>query len=1092
MFRIIFVILLASVELFAAAGLERDFANPPQEAGVRCWWWWLNSNVTKEAITHDLEAMADKGFSGAMIFDAGTELGWGPDRNVPNGPQFGSEKWAELYLHALNEAKRLGLKIGLSIQSGWNLGGPFVTLDDKAKQITSSELIVEGGKTAEVKLPMPKNNYNYYRDICVLAYPVIESGGFAYELNASSSQAGFPVSNINTSEFWVSGGKEPGGGPTTEKPEWIEFEFEKSVKVSGLDITGRAGYGPKVCRVEAVDTGDKTESLSLKDGVNKLKFKMIEGRQIRIVFEAAYDSRYPESARNVQVAGIELLGSKGEVLNTVNIKERRPIRDLQAKSGARELGGSAPDCRFLLDDVEAINGERDCMLSDIVDITDKLSDDGMLNWEVPDGRWVVLRIGYTPTTAHVATSSDNWKGHVLDYLSKDAFNRYWDRTVEPLLEMAGDMAGTVLTQLETDSWECGGMNWSEGFAADFKRYNGYGIFKYLPVVAGKIVESREVSNAFLADLRKTIAHCVSENHYRTFAENAAKYNIGIQPECSGPHAGPLDGITNYSHSEITMSEFWIPCPHRPKPHNRFYVKQAASAAHIYGKQYVGAESFTSLRKPHWGVELWNDMKPHVDYEFCEGLNMVFFHTFTCSPKEMGVPGQEYFAGTHVNPQVTWWDYSDAFIDYLNRVQVLTQNGKFAADVLYYYGDHVPNIAVYKGFNQAGALPGYDYDVCNEEVLLQTIVEDGMLVVPGGVKYRVLVLPYHKVLSMAALDKVVELLKHGAIVLGPKPERLVSLVGGEEAQQKFHAIANVLWGMHPDEAGQRTIGKGKLVWGQTSLQYLQDSGAAFDFEVLGVGRQSDFQFIHYVVGGKDVYFVCNQTDSANAVNCAFRVSGRRPEIWDPVYGEVRKAEAYKQESGRTIVPLEFEPYGSVFVVFGDEIAIGEQGEAGSNYIEMQTAAEVRGPWQVSFDTKWGGLESVEFETLMDWTRHENNGIKYYSGKAVYENKFDMDVTNGKRYWIQLNSVLDAGIAAVKINGKEAGVTWTKPFVLEITDKIVDGENSLEITVVNTWQNRLIGDRGKPQKERFTETNIKVKDEWKLRPSGLLGPVEIKTE
>ena len=217
-----------------------------------------------------------------------------------------------------------------------------------------------------------------------------------------------------------------------------------------------------------------------------------------------------------------------------------------------------------------------------------------------------LRIGYTPTKAHVATSSDNWKGHVLDYLSKDVFDRYWYKTVDPLLKKAGPMAGTVLKQLETDSWECGGMNWSPGFAEDFKHICGYDIIKYLPVVAGKIVENREVSNAFLADLRKTIAHCVSENHYKTFAEHAARYNIGIQPESSGPHAAPVDGITNYSHSDIVMSEFWIPSPHRPNPENRFFVKQASSAAHIYGKQYVGAESFTSLRKPHWADKLWHD------------------------------------------------------------------------------------------------------------------------------------------------------------------------------------------------------------------------------------------------------------------------------------------------------------------------------------------------------------------------------------------------------------------------------------------------------------------------------------------------------
>ncbi len=942
------VLCLLSLSVLRAGSLETDFRNPPRQAGVRCWWWWLNSNVTKEAITRDLEAMHDKGFSGAMIFDAGTELRWGPDKNVPNGPMFSSPAWTELYLHALEEAKRLGLELGLSIQSGWNLGGPFVTLDDKAKQITWSEVQVEGPARIEQTLPIPKSNYKYYRDICVLAYP---------------------------------------------------------------------------------------------------------------------DKHLPGTIQ-------------------------RPISHLTAKSGARELGGSAPDCRFLLNDHPSLDGEEDALLKDIINVTDKISEDGLLEWNAPAGKWTVLRIGYTPTNAHVATSSDNWKGHVIDYLSKDVFDRYWYRTVDPLLQKAGPLAGTVLKQLETDSWECGGMNWSPGFDEDFKQYCGYDIVKYLPIVAGKIIENREVSNAFLADLRKTIAYCVSKNHYKRFAEHAARYNMGIQPECSGPHAAPVDGITNYSHSDIVMSEFWIPCPHRPRPENRFYIKQASSAAHIYGKQIVGAESFTSLRKPHWADELCHDLKPAMDFEYSEGLNMIFFHTFTCSPKAMGIPGQEYFAGTHVNPQVTWWDLSESFMDYMNRIQAVVQHGTFVADVLYYYGDHVPNIAVHKGFNRAGALPGYDYDVTNEEVLLKLYVVDGNVVVPSGLSYRVLVRPDHKVLSLAVLEKVQALLKQGATVLGPKPERLVSLVGGESSQRKFHKLADRLWGSNPAATGQKKVGIGRLVWGQTSRECLQRDGIALDFEVLEVEKQSDYQYIHYTIGDADVYFVCNQTDRPQSIASAFRVWGKQPELWDPVTGHITIAGAFKQIDGQTIIPMEFDPYGSCLVVFRKSIPAAKQGMERSNYPVLNVVKEIQGPWQVAFAPTWGGPASVEFKTLIDWTKHADDGIKYYSGKATYANTFEMRPAHGKRYWLQLNEVKDVGITSVKLNDKDIGVIWTKPFRVEMTDALKAGRNRLEITVVNSWQNRLIGDRSKPQEERYTKTNIKIRDDWKLRESGLLGPVEIR--
>ncbi len=1069
------------------ASPEEDFVNPPREAGVRCWWWWLNSNVTKEAITRDLEAMHEKGFSGAMIFDAGTELWWGPDANPPNGPQFGGPEWTALYLHALNEAKRLNLKIGLSIQSGWNLGGPSVSLDDKAKQLTASEIQVEGGEPIRETLPVPQSNYGYYRDICVLAWPrKARVAALAFSLRASTEQPGHSVDNINMpGAYWVSRRT----GPSRGKPQWIDVQFETEKEVAQLRIRGQKGYGPKICRLRAMDTKETTGDFDLKDGENTLSFKPISGKHFRVIIGDSYDPRHPNAPRNVQVAELEFLDSVGKELLGAG---RRPVRELAAKSGAKELGGSSPDCRFLLDNIPATPGEEDARLADILDITAKLDAKGVLRWDAPAGPWTVMRIGYTPTLARVKTSSDNWKGHVLDYLSAEVFNGYWDEHIEPLMIAAGDMAGTVLTQLETDSWECGGMNWSSGFASDFKAYNGYGLTKYLPVVAGKIIESREVSNAFLADLRKTIAHCVSENHYKTFAERAARHGIGIQPECSGPHAAPIDGITNYKHSDIVMSEFWIPSPFKPGPHNRFFIKQAASSAHIYGKRLVGAESFTSIRKPHWGVELWRDMKPSMDYEFCEGLNMIFFHTFTCSPEGMGIPGQEYFAGTHVNPQVTWWGLSGEFIDYMNRIQAVVQQGTFVADVLYYYGDHVPNIAVYKGFNQAGALPGYDYDVTNEEVLLQLKVAGGTVVVPSGLQYRVLVLPDHKVLSLAALETVNELLQEGATVLGPKPERLVSLVGGGGAQQRFHSLADGLWGGTPDEHGERQVGKGRLVWGESARALLQRDGLALDFEALGTEEQSDYEYIHYTIGQGELYFVCNQTDRAQEIDLAFRVTGKHPELWNPITGESRKANAFVQKDGCTIVPMEFDAHGSWLFLFRDEIAPTTQGSKASNFPSLKTVAEISGPWSVAFEPEWGGPEKTVFPTLTDWAEHKNKGIRHYSGTATYANAFELSPEPGKRYWLQLNDIQDVGIAQVALNAHGLGVVWTSPFRIEITKALKSGGNTLEVTMANSWQNRLIGDRGKKQKDRYTRTNIKVKDQWKLRPSGLLGPVEIKAD
>lgn len=940
---------------------REDFQNPYSEYGVNCWWWWLNGNVNKAAITKDLEAMKSRNFQGAMIFDAGGHNQRG-NKDIPAGPLFGSDEWNELFVFALDEAKRLGLEMGFNIQSGWNLGGPRVTPQYAAKQITFSETKITGNKNVSVKLELPNNRNDYYKDIVVLAFPVSDAR--------------------KTNEF---------------------------------------------------------------------------------------------------------------------------IADLDLKLGYHELGGSAPDTRFLLTNTSRSNTRSQDGTSyivkkeDILNLTSRMDAEGHLNWQAPDGEWNILRIGYTCTDSHVSTSSGDWQGSVLDYMSKEAFDFYWNDVVEPIFKAAGDHVGTTLKYMETDSWECGGMNWTDKFAEEFMQYRGYDLMNYLPVVAGYVIEDIETSNAFLADFRKTLGDLVAYNHYAVFQDYAHQYNMGIQPESAGPHAGPMDGIKNYGFNDIVMSEFWSPSPHRPNPENRFFLKQASSAAHIYGKKIVGAESFTTIG-PHWNDELWHDQKSAFDHEICAGLNRMYFHTFTCSPPEMGLPGQEYFAGTHVNPQVTWWEQSGAFIDYMHRTQSVVQEGKFVADVLYYYGDHVPNVFPYKHSDPAGAMPGFDYDVTDETIFLQLKVEDEKITVPGGVKYRVLVLPDHKVLSLAVLKKTEELLQQGATVLGDKPIGMVSLVGGADAQHQFQELADKIWGETPSGKEEKPYGNGTVAWGMTAREYILSKGIPADFDILENDSKTDFDYIHYTIGESDVYFVTNQTTEWQKVNARFRVTGKQPELWDALTGEIREAKAFSQQDGLTTVPLTLEPYGAVMVVFSNTISANAQGPAQRNYPDFETLAEITGEWTVSFDPVWGGPGSVTFPELLDWTQHPDEGIKYYSGIAVYNKSFNIDFEpqQNKQYFLQLGSVKDVGIAEVKINGKNKGVVWTSPFRVEISDEFQKGTNTLEIKVVNSWYNRVAGDQTFPNKKLFTKTNIDLKhdfrgrpiDEIPLEPSGLLGPVTIQ--
>jgi len=941
--------------------VKRNFENPEVNSGVNCWWWWLNGNVNKAAITKDLEAMRSRNFHGAMIFDAGGHNHRG-NRDIPDGPLYGSDSWNELFVFALDEARRLGLMMGFNIQSGWNLGGPRVTPQYAAKQLTYSQTKVRGDHSVSLQLDQPENRFDFYEDIAVLAFPL-------------------EASNI------------------------------------------------------------------LQEGIS----------------------------------------------------------DLDLKLGFHELGGSAPDCRYLLGhragginlkDKEAFRVNK----SEIINLSSRMDAEGKLSWEAPAGEWVVLRIGYTCTSSHVSTSSNEWQGSVLDYMSKDAFDFYWKDVVDPIFEAAGEHVGTTLKYMETDSWECGGMNWTDLFVEEFMHYRGYDLISYLPIVAGYVVDDMESSNAFLADFRKTLADLVAYNHYARFQEYAHKYGMGIQPESAGPHAGPMDGIKNYGFSDIVMSEFWSPSPHRPRPNNRFFLKQASSAAHIYGKKIVGAESFTTIG-PHWNDELWHDQKSAFDHEICAGLNRMYFHTFTCSPPEMGLPGQEYFAGTHVNPQVTWWEQSGAFIDYMHRIQSVVQEGKFVADVLYYYGDHVPNIFPFKHSDPAGVMPGFDYDVCDETIFLQLEVEDGKIVVPGGVEYKVLVLPDHRVLSLAVLEKMEELVQEGATILGHKPEKQISQVGGKEAQISFRELSDRIWGEASSEKGERSYGKGKVSWGMSAREYLRSQDVPVDFDVLENDSKIDFDYIHYTLGGRDIYFVTNQTTEIQKIQCTFRVSGKQAELWDALTGNIRTAKAFKQKDGLTTVPLTLEPYGAVMVVFNEKIAEDKQGKEQRNFSDFKTLMEISGEWTIQFDPQWGGPESVVFPELMDWSQHADEGIKYYSGAAVYRKSFALEpeLREEDSYFLQLGSVKDVGIAEVRINGTDKGVVWTSPFRIEISGELKRGENTLEIKVVNSWNNRVAGDQTFPDRTPFTSTNIDLihdfrgrpMDEILLEPSGLMGPVEVQT-
>ena len=945
----------------AAVPLEDGFRNPPREARLRCYWWWLNSHVTKQSITRDLTEMKAKHYGGAIIVDAGGAEQRGNDR-VPAGPVFGSPEWRALYRHAIAEASRLNLELSLNILSGWNLGGPPVKPETAAKQATWSQTQVTGPAHVERVLPAPASKLGYYRDVAVLAYPL------------------------------------------------------------------RHGAKPS----------------------------------------------------------------------------HKPIRQLDLKAIFRETGMSHPDSRPLLTDFPAEEGEQDTSSRDVLDISAKMAPDGRLVWDAPAGEWEVLRFGYTCTGARVSTFSDGWDGLAIDYLDPAAFQAYWREVVAPLIRDAGPEAGKTLKYLVTDSWELGGINWTPHFREEFRKRRGYEITPWLPVYAGRLVDSRDASNRFLNDLRRTVADLVAD-HYRLFASMAARHSLGIHPESGGPHGAPVDALLNLGISAFPQMEFWANSKtHRVKDEDRFFIKQCSSAAHIYGKTFCAAEGFTTIG-PQWEESIWDNLKPNFDRAVCEGLNLLVWHGFVSSPKEMGLPGQEYFAGTHFNPNVTWWNQSAGFLGYINRVQFLMQQGHFVADALYYYGDHIPNFVRLKTEDPARVLPGYDYDACDLETLLNRVsVKDGRLVLPDGMSYALLVLPELENISPLALAKVRALVNAGATVTGPRPKRATGLEGDGEVVR----LAAELWD------------SGRVLQGRTAREVLAGKGVPPDFEGAGL------DYIHRRTGEADIYFVSSQSDRGVSVKAIFRVGGKAPELWDPATGNIRPLAVYEATAGgRTTVPITLEPYGSAMVVFRKPagahfVSIGGPAEAalaplaGGFGLEAREAGEytltalggrsvrvnvprgpepllIEGPWTVHFAPGWGAPESVLFGRLESWTENSDPAIKHFSGTAAYVKDVEIpaDYLRGGRLELALGDVRE--IAQVLVNGRDLGLVWKLPRTVDLGAAVKPGKNRLEIRVTNLWPNRLIGDQLLPESQRRTHTNIrKFTKDSPLMPSGLLGPVTLR--
>jgi hypothetical protein len=698
-------------------------------------------------------------------------------------------------------------------------------------------------------------------------------------------------------------------------------------------------------------------------------------------------------------------------------------------------------------------------------------------------------------------------------------------------------AGGKLDYLWSDSWECGKLTWTQDFPDQFRRFRGYDLKPYLPVFAGYIVGDSLVSNRFRSDFDRTIQDCIAENFYGHFYDLCHKYGMKVGNEAGGPNdIPPQDALKNLGKCDIPSGEFWVnghfksADGYNTDKHLRLNLKQTATAAHIYGKREAQAESFTQQEqdRTHWSLGP-SDLKPYANDAFCEGINRIMLHQATCQPPSDGKPGYEFCAGQHWTPNITWWEQSKPFFTWLSRCQYMLQQGMFVGDVCFYLGERAPTLVPPK-YIIPSLGPGYDCDYTNAEVLLTRMsVKNGQILLPDGMSYRLLVLQnctstspeickqvsrYQKLtispipskaMSIEVVKKIRELVLNGATVVGSPPEYSEGLKNFPDCDDQVRKIAAEVWGnLDGKDRTERQFGKGRVIWGKTPREILLADGVKPDFSYTGQMEQpGKFDYIHRTSGDAEIYFVINRTNKQETSDFTFRVSGKEPELWNAVTGEIRPAGDFVATDGSTTLSLEFDKFDSWFIVFRKPISIGTMEKTKSNFQKLTELMNLGDSWKVTFDPLWGGPGSVEFPKLINWINSKEDGIKYYSGRAIYRKAFDLDPKNsteinskhkGERLFLDLGNVKN--VAEVRLNGRNLGILWCPPWRVEITNSVKPTGNTLEIDVINLWANRVVGDLNLPKDQRYTKTHDAfrfemLKSDTPLLESGLLGPVRIVT-
>jgi hypothetical protein len=849
--------------------LAAGFAQPPASARPRTFWFWMNGNVTADGITRDLEAMHHVGVNGVVIYDGGTYLPAGPAGYL-------DPLWRQLMTHAIKEGNRLGIDIGLHNSPGWSSsGGPWIKPEQSMQQLVWTETTVQGGERVETELAQPQTNLGYYRDAMVVAFPALAAEKIRYEdaIAQISTGTGRTIKKTDLSDGQLA------TSVALTPADYLQIEFKDAVKLHALTVQPTAGGHFPTMQVEVSN-----------DGHAFTKIATVTSPGHHGILAPAVRNFAPVTARYVRFVP----SGAGEVAEVVLHRTAR-IADWVAKAnfdyrvaGQLKMPAEVPPG-------DAIDARS------VIDLTSHLAG-GRLAWDAPPGVWTILRIGQTTTGKENVAASAAGRGLECDKFDPAAAEFHFNHVAKRILADAAVVGAKGPQTLTIDSYEAGMQNWTANFPAEFRRRTGYELLNYAPALLGRVVGDAARSERFLYDFRCVQADLMAENYYGKMEALAHANGMKFYVEGYGP--GNFDELRVSGLPDVPMTEFWTRTPWTP---NRT-VKMVTSAAHVYGKPIVAAESFTGWSETSRWLDYPYALKSLGDDMFSQGMNQMIFHRYAHQPHPSAVPGMAMGPyGFNFERTNTWFADCGAWIDYLSRTQFMLQQGTYVADVLYFTGERAPDPSQMA----IPVLPtGYTYDLVNADVLLHRVtVRDGDLVLPEGGRYRLLVLPPDlKAMSPQLAKRLDELVAAGASLMGPQPGFSPTLEDFPASEVKMKRIVAALWNP-ARKSGGRVIAPTSIGAALTEL------GVQPDFTFHGDRPDASLSWEHRKLADGDLFFVANRQRRVEEITASFRdMAGRQPEIWRTVTAEKELAAVFSTEGNRALLPLRLEPAESLFVLF----------------------------------------------------------------------------------------------------------------------------------------------------------------------------------